>query len=83
MMSPAAADITVTAFNNSFQPPWVGTLDSGGVWLWIDNFLLLVRHIYIYIYIYIYTHTDLPHDGYICYVAGSVCLMGLVLSGLR
>ncbi|KAK0148091.1 High affinity choline transporter 1 [Merluccius polli] len=41
MMSPATTDITVTSFNNSFQPPWVGSLDSQGIWLWIDNFLLL------------------------------------------
>lgn len=41
-MSPAVMDITETAYNNTFQSPWVGTLEADRAWRWIDNFLLLV-----------------------------------------
>ncbi|XP_053731662.1 high-affinity choline transporter 1-like [Synchiropus splendidus] len=41
MMSPAVLDITETAYNRSFQAPWVGSLEPDRVWRWIDNFLLL------------------------------------------
>ncbi|XP_056148081.1 high-affinity choline transporter 1-like [Lampris incognitus] len=41
LMNPASSDITKTAFNSTFQAPWVGTLEAGRVWRWIDNFLLL------------------------------------------
>ncbi|KAM4607135.1 high-affinity choline transporter 1-like [Polymixia lowei] len=41
MMSPASLDITTTAFNNTYQAPWVGTLEADRAWKWIDNFLLL------------------------------------------
>lgn len=41
MMCPATLDITKTAFNYTFQPPWVGTLEADRAWKWIDNFLLL------------------------------------------
>lgn len=41
LMSPAVLDITETAYNNTFQSPWVGTLEPDRAWRWIDNFLLL------------------------------------------
>lgn len=41
LMSPAVLDITETAYNNTLQPPWVGTLEADRTWRWIDNFLLL------------------------------------------
>lgn len=41
MTSPAVVDITQTAYNHTFQNPWVGSLGSDRVWRWIDNFLLL------------------------------------------
>ncbi|XP_076025538.1 high-affinity choline transporter 1-like [Genypterus blacodes] len=41
MMSPAVTDIAQTAFNSSFQAPWVGVLEADRAWRWIDNFLLL------------------------------------------
>lgn len=43
MMNPAVSDITETAYNNTYQPPWIGTLEADRAWRWIDNFLLLVR----------------------------------------
>ncbi|XP_014833921.1 PREDICTED: high-affinity choline transporter 1-like isoform X2 [Poecilia mexicana] len=43
LISPAVSDITKTAFNQTFQSPWVGSLEAGRAWRWIDNFLLLVR----------------------------------------
>ncbi|XP_071753843.2 high-affinity choline transporter 1-like [Centroberyx gerrardi] len=41
LMNPSSADITKTAFNFTFQAPWVGTLEAERAWRWIDNFLLL------------------------------------------
>ncbi|CAL9687435.1 unnamed protein product [Knipowitschia caucasica] len=41
MLSPAVVDISQTAYNYTYQNPWVGTLDGDRAWRWIDNFLLL------------------------------------------
>ncbi|KAM6922404.1 high-affinity choline transporter 1-like [Lycodopsis pacificus] len=41
MMGPAVVDIAETAYNSTFQSPWVGTLGADRAWRWIDNFLLL------------------------------------------
>uniref|UniRef100_A0A087X623 Uncharacterized protein n=1 Tax=Poecilia formosa TaxID=48698 RepID=A0A087X623_POEFO len=41
LISPAVSDITKTAFNQTLQSPWVGSLEAGRAWRWIDNFLLL------------------------------------------
>lgn len=41
MTSPAVVDITQTAYNYTFQNPWVGSLEGDRAWRWIDNFLLL------------------------------------------
>ncbi|XP_073343494.1 high-affinity choline transporter 1-like [Pagrus major] len=41
LMSPHSADITKTAFNLTYQAPWIGSVDGDGAWRWIDNILLL------------------------------------------
>ncbi|XP_036933315.1 high-affinity choline transporter 1-like [Acanthopagrus latus] len=41
LMYPHSADITKTAFNFTYQAPWIGSVDGDTVWRWIDNFLLL------------------------------------------
>ncbi|XP_064202973.1 high-affinity choline transporter 1-like [Anguilla rostrata] len=41
MVNPASTDITLTAFNGTFQAPWVGTLEPEDLGLWIDEFLVL------------------------------------------
>ncbi|XP_059215309.1 high-affinity choline transporter 1-like [Centropristis striata] len=41
LMGPAVLDITETAYNYTYQSPWVGTLEADRAWRWIDNFLLL------------------------------------------
>ncbi|XP_076595404.1 high-affinity choline transporter 1-like [Chaetodon auriga] len=41
LMNPHSADITETAFNFTYQPPWIGSVDEERAWRWIDNFLLL------------------------------------------
>ncbi|XP_003963885.1 high-affinity choline transporter 1-like isoform X1 [Takifugu rubripes] len=41
LMNPAVMDITETAYNNTFQSPWLGTVDADRAWWWIDNFLIL------------------------------------------
>lgn len=42
LMSPAVVDIRDTAYNYTFQSPWLGSVDADRAWWWIDNFLLLV-----------------------------------------
>lgn len=39
--SSATVDITKTAFNHTFQEPWIGTLDQGNMWKWTDDFLMI------------------------------------------
>ncbi|XP_069550269.1 high-affinity choline transporter 1-like [Brachyistius frenatus] len=41
LMSPHSAVITETAFNFTYQAPWIGSVDKDRVWRWIDNFLIL------------------------------------------
>ncbi|XP_074530381.1 high-affinity choline transporter 1-like [Halichoeres trimaculatus] len=41
LINPYSADITTTAFNATYQAPWVGSVDPERAWRWIDNFLLL------------------------------------------
>ncbi|CAJ1058501.1 high-affinity choline transporter 1-like [Xyrichtys novacula] len=41
LINPHSADITKTAFNFTYQTPWVGSVDGERAWMWIDNFLIL------------------------------------------
>ncbi|XP_042274568.1 high-affinity choline transporter 1-like isoform X1 [Thunnus maccoyii] len=41
LTNPHSADITETAFNFTYQAPWIGSVDKERAWGWIDNFLLL------------------------------------------
>ncbi|KAM3605767.1 uncharacterized protein V6R79_004361 [Siganus canaliculatus] len=41
LTSPAVQDISETAYNYTFQPPWVGSVEAERAWSWIDNFLIL------------------------------------------
>ncbi|KAG7214502.1 hypothetical protein INR49_023014 [Caranx melampygus] len=41
LYKPVFPSIAQTAFNHTFQEPWVGTLELDKVWKWIDEFLLL------------------------------------------
>ncbi|XP_030643765.1 high-affinity choline transporter 1 [Chanos chanos] len=41
LLSPIPSDITVTSFNHTHQPPWVGVLEVEDVWRWLDDFLVL------------------------------------------
>ncbi|XP_008278546.1 high-affinity choline transporter 1-like [Stegastes partitus] len=41
LMNPHSADITETAFNFTYQAPWIGSVDEDRAWRWIDNFLIL------------------------------------------
>ncbi|XP_076730773.1 high-affinity choline transporter 1 isoform X2 [Maylandia zebra] len=41
LMNPHSMDITKTAFNFTYQAPWIGSVDKERLWRWIDNFLLL------------------------------------------
>ncbi|KAM7389841.1 hypothetical protein PAMP_023794 [Pampus punctatissimus] len=41
LMNPHSADITKTAFNFTYQPPWIGSIDEKRAWKWIDDFLIL------------------------------------------
>lgn len=57
-MNPAVMDITETAYNNTFQSPWLGTVDADRAWWWIDNFLILVRT-----HLHFFTPPPLPREG--------------------
>ncbi|XP_078021929.1 high-affinity choline transporter 1-like [Epinephelus lanceolatus] len=41
LVSDVYTDISQTAFNHTYQAPWLGHLESDEVWRWIDNFLAL------------------------------------------
>ncbi|XP_056891664.1 high-affinity choline transporter 1-like [Takifugu flavidus] len=41
LTSPFSVSILETAFNGTFQEPWVGTLELDDVWKWMDDFLML------------------------------------------
>ncbi|XP_068590811.1 high-affinity choline transporter 1-like [Cebidichthys violaceus] len=41
LLNPISTNIAQTAFNHTFQEPWVGTLDQDKVWKWIDDFLMI------------------------------------------
>ncbi|KAG8003988.1 High affinity choline transporter 1 [Nibea albiflora] len=41
LMNPHSVDISKTAINFTYQPPWIGSVDEDRVWRWIDNFLVL------------------------------------------
>ncbi|CAJ1053284.1 high-affinity choline transporter 1-like [Xyrichtys novacula] len=41
LLNPTSTNIALTAFNNTYQEPWIGKLDQNNVWKWIDDFLML------------------------------------------
>eukprot|EP00064_Thunnus_orientalis_P006016 superscaffoldBa00000607_g6030 len=41
LLNPSSTNIAQTAFNHTFQEPWVGTLERDNIWKWIDDFLML------------------------------------------
>ncbi|XP_047433110.1 high-affinity choline transporter 1-like isoform X1 [Mugil cephalus] len=41
LLNNLSLNIAQTAFNHTFQEPWVGTLEQDSVWKWIDDFLML------------------------------------------
>ncbi|XP_041640518.1 high-affinity choline transporter 1-like [Cheilinus undulatus] len=41
LVNPISTNIAHTAFNNTFQEPWVGKLERDTIWKWIDDFLML------------------------------------------
>ncbi|CAL8331275.1 unnamed protein product [Merluccius merluccius] len=41
MTNPNSVDITLTAFNETFQAPWVGKLEAQDAGKWIDDFMVL------------------------------------------
>ncbi|KAM9315216.1 high affinity choline transporter 1-like isoform 2-T2 [Pholidichthys leucotaenia] len=41
LLNNTSLSIAQTAFNHTFQDPWVGSLDKDSVWRWLDDFLML------------------------------------------
>lgn len=41
LLNTTSVNIAETAFNHTFQEPWVGTLNKDNIWKWIDDFLML------------------------------------------
>ncbi|XP_006792966.1 high-affinity choline transporter 1-like isoform X2 [Neolamprologus brichardi] len=44
LASDVYTDLRQTAFNHTFQAPWLGRLEPDDVWIWIDNFLAMDFH---------------------------------------
>lgn len=42
MTNPHSVDISLTAYNYTFQNPWVGTVELDEAGKWFDDFMLLV-----------------------------------------
>lgn len=43
LTNPHSVDISLTAYNQTFQAPWVGTVELDEAGKWFDDFMLLVR----------------------------------------
>ncbi|XP_049428824.1 high-affinity choline transporter 1-like isoform X1 [Epinephelus fuscoguttatus] len=41
LLNPTSTNIAQTAFNHTFQEPWVSTLEQDKIWKWIDDFLMI------------------------------------------
>lgn len=44
MTHPAVTDITVTAVEEVYKDPWLGSIRREDIWSWLDSFLLLVNN---------------------------------------
>ncbi|KAM4796930.1 high affinity choline transporter 1 [Rhinophrynus dorsalis] len=42
LTNPAVTDITVTAVEEVYKTPWLGSIKSADVWSWLDSFFLLM-----------------------------------------
>lgn len=42
LTNPHSVDISLTAYNQTFQAPWVGTVELDEAGKWFDDFMLLV-----------------------------------------
>lgn len=45
MTNPHSVDISLTAYNQTFQAPWVGTVELDEAGKWFDDFMLLVSRV--------------------------------------
>ncbi|KAL8190079.1 UNVERIFIED_CONTAM: High affinity choline transporter 1 [Gekko kuhli] len=43
MSHPAVTDIGITAVHEVYQKPWLGSVQTPDIYIWLDNFLLLVN----------------------------------------
>ncbi|KAL2087559.1 hypothetical protein ACEWY4_016387 [Coilia grayii] len=41
LLNPIPLDISLTAFNHTYQPPWTGRVETQDICIWLDEFLLL------------------------------------------
>ncbi|TSK17997.1 High affinity choline transporter 1 [Bagarius yarrelli] len=42
LSNPAVSDISLTAVEELYQDPWLGSIESTDKWMWADNFFLLM-----------------------------------------
>lgn len=45
LTNPHSLDISLTAYNETFQAPWVGTVQLNEAGKWFDDFMLLVSSV--------------------------------------
>lgn len=44
LTNPSSMDISVTAYNATFQAPWIGKVEPEDAGKWVDDFLVLVSN---------------------------------------
>lgn len=44
LTNPMSVDISLTAYNATFQSPWVGKVEPADAGKWIDDFMVLVSN---------------------------------------
>lgn len=58
LTNPHSVDISLTAYNQTFQAPWVGTVELDEAGKWFDDFMLLVSGRWLDIcFTHTHTHT--------------------------
>ncbi|XP_078077571.1 high-affinity choline transporter 1-like [Mustelus asterias] len=41
-LNPAVTSIAITATQYVYREPWIGSIDSGNAWIWVDNYVLMI-----------------------------------------
>ncbi|XP_018603807.2 high-affinity choline transporter 1-like [Scleropages formosus] len=77
LLSPASADITFTAVNELYQPPWIGRLELRDVGKWLDDLLMLTMGGVCYQALYqrILATATVRQAQITCYAGAAMCII--------